>query len=188
MDNIPIVCRNCRTPKLIASKKLTSYIGKTIKIRCNSCHETFPIEVTPKLLNPNSIEKKQRVTEILDVQESKARLGRNVEPKLLTINKVLNEQFQFKLSQGKNVIGRSVTPTQEQNFIGLKTQDSKMSRRHCLLHVETDGGGAVYIFVEDAGSTNGTYLNGERLEPEESLAISPNCRIRIDRTELKIQI
>jgi diguanylate cyclase (GGDEF)-like protein len=44
--------------------------------------------------------------------------------------------------------------------VELRVNDDGVSRFHCKLHDDTDA-----ILVEDLGSRNGTYLNGERLTP-----------------------
>jgi hypothetical protein len=58
--------------------------------------------------------------------------------------------------------------------------DLTVSRRtserdaHALLHVEADK-----VFIKDLGSTNGTYVNGNRLEPYKSIQVSPGDLITI---------
>jgi diguanylate cyclase (GGDEF)-like protein len=44
--------------------------------------------------------------------------------------------------------------------VDLRVNDEGVSRFHCKLHDDTDG-----IYVEDLGSRNGTYCNGDRLIP-----------------------
>ena len=56
----------------------------------------------------------------------------------------------FELSGGRNVIGRQAQP--------VRLTDSTVSRSHAELHRQ-DG----RWFIEDLGSTNGTYVNGVRL-------------------------
>jgi hypothetical protein len=56
------------------------------------------------------------------------------------------------------------------------TVSRRTSKRdaHALLHVEADK-----VFIKDLGSTNGTYVNGNRLEPYKSIQVSPGDVITI---------
>jgi len=65
--------------------------------------------------------------------------------------------------------------------------DSTVSRRtderdaHAVIFVE---GGKLY--VKDLGSTNGTYVNGARIEPFKPVEISPNDTIALGETTVRI--
>lgn len=45
-----------------------------------------------------------------------------------------------------------------------RIDSARVSRRHCCLALESDG-----LLVRDLGSTNGTWINGERIEVGELL-------------------
>ena len=66
-------------------------------------------------------------------------------------SEILAPQTRFELGDGETVLGRS-----SQNGIVLKSDDYA-SGRHALL---TRHGGLLY--VEDLGSTNGTFVNGRK--------------------------
>ena len=53
---------------------------------------------------------------------------------------------------GSSVIGRDPSS-------GIVLDDPEASRRHASLSADDDG-----LTVEDLGSTNGTYVNGERVD------------------------
>jgi pSer/pThr/pTyr-binding forkhead associated (FHA) protein len=57
----------------------------------------------------------------------------------------------FELSEGEATIGRDIT-----NAIVIN--DAEVSRRHARLSPQAGG----YV-LEDLGSTNGTFVNGQRL-------------------------
>ncbi len=57
------------------------------------------------------------------------------------------------------IIGRS-----SDNDICLA--EAEVSRRHSRLELQMEGDESVALTLQDLGSTNGTYLNGRRLEPE----------------------
>jgi predicted component of type VI protein secretion system len=57
----------------------------------------------------------------------------------------------FKLEPGPSVIGRGTDTT-------IRVEDDGISRRHVQVVLSEDG----KVFVEDLGSTNGTFVNGEK--------------------------
>lgn len=58
-----------------------------------------------------------------------------------------------------------------------------VSRRHCKIY-EEDG----EFFVEDLGSANGTFLDGERLTPYLPHVLGDGDRLQLGRVELEIAI
>jgi hypothetical protein len=63
----------------------------------------------------------------------------------------------------------------------LRIDEVHVSRKHARLWVE--GGD---LLVEDLGSSNGTYLNGELLDMPAALA--PGDRLRFDETEFTVEV
>jgi pSer/pThr/pTyr-binding forkhead associated (FHA) protein len=74
---------------------------------------------------------------------------------------------------GSTTIGRS--PETD-----IPIEDQFASSRHARIY-ERDG----YLYIEDMGSTNGTYLNGRRLDARELLRADD--RIRIGDTEFRYE-
>ncbi|EEP71398.1 hypothetical protein MCAG_01725 [Micromonospora sp. ATCC 39149] len=77
----------------------------------------------------------------------------------------------FRLSATPQVIGRA--PTAQ-----VSVDDPHLSRRHASVRLTGDG-----VWLEDLGSTNGTWLNDRRIEVPELL--SDGDVIRLGRTELR---
>src|SRR5438309_2326408 len=71
------------------------------------------------------------------------------------------------------VIGRSATAA------GLVIQDPEASRRHATLIPEGEG-----LSVEDLGSTNGTFVNGERIAEKRVLAAGDRIELGTSVLEL----
>ena len=78
----------------------------------------------------------------------------------------------FRIKEGKTTVGRS-------SKADIVIKDNRISSIHCI--IENIRG---RIFVEDQGSTNGTYKNGRRVKKE---AVSTNSNLQIGRTVMKIE-
>ncbi len=75
---------------------------------------------------------------------------------------------------GENVVGREAD---------ILVADPKVSRRHAALH-STEGA----IEVEDLGSTNGTLLNGDRLEPNVRRALDQGDKVSFGGVEFTLSM
>jgi diguanylate cyclase (GGDEF)-like protein len=78
----------------------------------------------------------------------------------------------FKIIEGKTTVGRS-------SKADIVLKDNRISGIHCL--IDNIRG---RIFIEDQGSTNGTYKNGHRVKRE---AVTTNSNLQIGRTVMKIE-
>ena len=86
----------------------------------------------------------------------------------------LEEGLDFELDSAQLTIGRG-----QQNDIALPA-DEFASARHARLEPRQDG-----VWVQDLGSTNGTYLNGARLGRPRRL--SPGDVVRVGDTDLRYE-
>ena len=77
----------------------------------------------------------------------------------------------YPLSEGVNEVGRHLHSR-------ILLDDITVSRRHCRLTAEADR-----LTVEDEGSTNGTYVNGARMEESRLL---PGDRLMVGRFHLVV--
>ncbi|MEM6327792.1 MAG: FHA domain-containing protein, partial [Bacteroidota bacterium] len=66
----------------------------------------------------------------------------------------------------------------------LRLADGRVSRRHAVLHVDTEAGGAT-IRVEDQGSSNGTFHEGQRITSA-TLGESGTVRLGPYRVEVRL--
>jgi hypothetical protein len=86
----------------------------------------------------------------------------------------LDEGQDFELDSAQVTIGRG-----RQNDIAIAT-DEYASARHARFEPRQDG-----VWVQDLGSTNGTFLNGARLEHPRRLA--QGDVVRIGETDLRYE-
>lgn len=87
------------------------------------------------------------------------------------------EVVHFPLSEGYTLIGRHET-------CALSLKHKEISRLHCTLQVEGD-----FVRLEDAGSLNGTLVNGKRvdgdvhLRPGDAVTVGPVTLYFVMQTE-----
>ena len=86
----------------------------------------------------------------------------------------LDEGRDFELNSAQLTIGRG-----RQNDIAL-AQDEYASARHARFEPRQDG-----VWIQDLGSTNGTYLNGARLERPRRLTTGDI--VRVGDTDLRYE-
>jgi hypothetical protein len=86
----------------------------------------------------------------------------------------LDEGLDFELDSAQLTIGRG-----GQNDIAIAS-DEYASARHARFEPRQDG-----VWVQDLGSTNGTYLNGMRLEHPKRLAHGDI--VRVGETDLRFE-
>jgi len=93
---------------------------------------------------------------------------------------------EFRLVNDESIIGRWDADNGIFPDVDLDAHDSdaKVSRRHARI-VRKDGG----YFVEDLGSTNGTYINrGRRLLPGNSQMLNDGDEVIVGKTFLRFHI
>ena len=61
----------------------------------------------------------------------------------------------------------------------------EISTRHARIHCAAGGGGSYSFEVEDVGSTNGTFVNGKRIQRE---PLKAGDRIRFARIEFELRV
>lgn len=84
------------------------------------------------------------------------------------------------LKMGVNTIGRKASTPK--STIQLDTADSYMSKCHANIDVILRGNRQVEHRLSDAGSRNGIWHNGEKLNKEDVVVLQPGDKVRIGRT------
>ena len=87
----------------------------------------------------------------------------------------------LQLQQGDNIIGRSDSESKEIN-INLACFDSerKVSRKHAIIYTKLPG----EYFLEDTGSSNGTYLNRQEIKQHKPYRIGIGDEICFGKTKV----
>ena len=84
----------------------------------------------------------------------------------------LDGDADFSLDRALVLVGRH-------RWCDVRIASTRVSRRHCCLALDRDG-----VLVRDLGSTNGTRINGRRVEegvlrPGDELSIA-HCRFQLE--------
>ena len=103
---------------------------------------------------------------------------------LLWLNHV--EQVKYTMKKGDSLsLGRTKKRTGRigtvLNLSIYGAENYGVSRNHAVINREGDG-----LFIVDLNSTNGTYLNLERIPPDKPCAIKDGDTIRLGLFEIKI--
>jgi hypothetical protein len=94
--------------------------------------------------------------------------------------------MEFPVYPGENYIGRS-----DEKPVDIDLEDQEppdrvwCSRQHALLHFDE---GAGTITLEDLNSSNGTYVNRDRVYPGQPRPLSVNDRIQIGTVHLTLKV
>lgn len=92
----------------------------------------------------------------------------------------------YSLQQGENLLGR---PSQSSPYGKIEIEDDRyISRSHCLITLDLSPSGKQRCVLQDQGSANKTYLNGEAISGSEALYLTQGDVIRLGRTELVFEL
>ncbi|WP_114561432.1 FHA domain-containing protein FhaB/FipA [Desertihabitans aurantiacus] len=94
-------------------------------------------------------------------------------PRSVEVTNGSREGQRADLFSGPVLIGRS-------SDCAIILDDDYVSTRHARIEADSSGG----YYVEDLGSTNGTYVNGQRITAPTT--VTPADSVRIGRTVLKL--
>lgn len=80
--------------------------------------------------------------------------------------------------QSDAVIGRS-------SDCNLRIASSRVSRRHCKITISDED---EEVLVRDLGSSNGTYVDGRRIEPKQDVPVTEGTRLSIGPAQFVVHI
>lgn len=140
-----------------------------------------PVSVTSVGLPPVAVEPEPQANS--SVSKS---AGTGVSHATLVVERGEMPGTEFRLTSDESTIGRwdadnGIFPDVD---LDAHDTDAKVSRRHARI-VRRNGG----YFIEDLGSTNGTYVNrGRRLLPGNSQALSDGDEVIVGKTFLRFRV
>ena len=103
------------------------------------------------------------------------------EPPQLSLKLTRNGEQIIKSNQAELVVGRAhKKSTPDIDLAPHQGAQAGVSRRHARLLREND-----QWYLEDLGSTNGTFLNGTKVSPHEKIIIKKGDKVRFGQIELE---
>ena len=162
-----ITCNNCFKSITLKPETVKKRAGQTVSYKCKNCNEMIRGIKFPALRSTRN------TTQIVEPDKGL---------KLQLKESEYHKAQILHLQAGMNYIGRiPQTESNEHTACPIKTKDPYMSRTHCC--IEYDEHSNSYI-LSDAGSKNGTFLNGKKLLASQKLFLEQGSIVRIGFTEI----
>ncbi len=96
-------------------------------------------------------------------------------------------RFIFKSSSGKPRVHRKRLPVTigrcASEDVRLRIPIDSVSRKHCEFFLDEGG----TVCVRDLGSTNGTLLNGEAIDPEAGVVVAPGSSVKVGTVVFRVE-
>jgi hypothetical protein len=90
--------------------------------------------------------------------------------------------LEFPLYEGQNLIGRADEQPVDVDVTGLEPADRTWtSRQHAIISVVQGG-----LTIEDLKSTNGTFVNRQRVKPDQAAALRGGDVVQIGTIQFKL--
>ena len=105
-------------------------------------------------------------TQYFDIQEEERHTISWVEADMIKVRDI---------ASGDNIIGKKY------DEVDVCISEPSISRKHAKITIDKKG-----IWLQDLDSTNGTFLNGNRLLPGEKTKIDESCEIRFGKVEVSV--
>ena len=90
------------------------------------------------------------------------------------LSRIPKKELRFLVHNGKRVrLTDEMTIGRDKSNV-IRVDDPLVSRIHCIVHLIRNS-----WYIEDAGSTNGTWVNDKRLRPGKSVRLGPKDIIKL---------
>jgi pSer/pThr/pTyr-binding forkhead associated (FHA) protein len=105
------------------------------------------------------------------------------QPRLLVL-RGLKRNVEYPIYEGLNFIGRA-----DEKPVDIDLEDQEppdriwCSRQHACISFEADA-----LAIEDLNSSNGTYVNRNRIYPGQKRPLAPNDIVQIGNVQLKVLV
>lgn len=159
-----VQCPQCQTKYRLAESKLAG--RPEIKLRCRKCGTTFPARAqTPPPAPPPPPQPVVTTAPATDTPSPSAEVTA-VNPKARGPQLPGDKNVSLSVIAGP-LKGNTFPITQPRVILGragvdIVVADTEISRQHCALEVHQDT-----VMLVDLGSTNGTFVDGDRIESQE---------------------
>jgi pSer/pThr/pTyr-binding forkhead associated (FHA) protein len=113
---------------------------------------------------------------------------------MLKVSGIDGQYDEYPLQQGVNLIGRysnDINMAEDANYVGIKSNDTKISRKHFIIDWRQNGKGEQFLILSDNISANGTILKGyknQHLFPDDKIFLVHNDEIIIGDTSIFVHI
>lgn len=148
--------------------------GQKVMFVCESCGKKFGIRFGLSKLKDNPTD-----------EEEETRAGNSPYGKIVSIENKYSFRQEIPLQLGDNVIGRKMRG----NNINcpIDTGDLTMDLSHCVINVSKGKNGQLKYVLRDGPSNTGTFLAGERINPQERRNIEPGAMLGIGATTIMLE-
>lgn len=149
--------------------------GQKVMFVCEDCCKKFGIRFGLSKLKDNPTD-----------EEEETRAGNAPYGKIVAIENKYSFRQEIPLQLGDNVIGRKMRG----NAINcsIDTGDLTMDLSHCVINASKTKNGGLKFVLRDGPSNNGTFLNGERIDPQERRIIEPGAMLNIGATSVMLEV
>jgi pSer/pThr/pTyr-binding forkhead associated (FHA) protein len=96
-------------------------------------------------------------------------------PTIAVKDRESGNQLTYQMDQERIILGRA-----HESFIVLASK--RVSRKHIEIRIEGEN-----FFITDLGSGNGTFLNSQKLSPNEKTLLRTNDKIRVENFDIVFQ-
>lgn len=181
-------CKNCKSKLQIVVKE--GMFGNRKVIRCNHCDEITSINVPEEQVFIDNKKKK-------NASQKKAKDGLKTEIggffsnqqflRLEMLNHLdkLSDTTCYDVDQKQMTIGRKNSSGPEyRSDIEIANGDRYISKKHAVIYRKENKAFA----IKDLSSTNGTWVNDEKMHPEDEFYIEEGDEIKIGKTIFKAHL
>lgn len=148
--------------------------GQRILFVCEDCGRKFGIRFGLSKLKDNPTD-----------EEEETRAGNAPYGKIVAIENKYSFRQEIPLQLGDNVIGRKMRGNDIN--CSIDTGDLTMDLYHCVINASRGKNGELKYVLRDGPSNNGTFLNGERMDPQERRNVEPGAMLNIGATSVMLE-
>ncbi len=147
-----VECPQCKAKYRLDEKQ---FVGRQqLQVRCTRCNNAFPIQAaTTATMVPSAASPSMPEATVVSQTDSSLSLphGKRLS---LSVTSGKDKGKVHPITKPRLVLGRSGTD--------IEVDDTEVSRQHCALEVH-----GPKVRIVDLGSTNGTFVGGQRVENSE---------------------